>query len=113
MARGNFYRRDRGFPDAPYPTLWPVFTGDPLERMLHQFAGILQGKFFLNVCLVRLDGFDADMQVLRNLARGTTLANETEHGEFAIGQRLHGRLVRCRAADNLAQETPGNPVADI
>ena len=39
-------RSDRGFPDGTVSRLWPVFAGHPLDRMLHEFAGVLAATVF-------------------------------------------------------------------
>ena len=83
--------------------LCAVLAGEPLEGVLDQFAGVLEGQLLFDVSLVGLDSLDADMQIVSDLASAAALANEPEYGEFTVCQRLHRGLAGGRAADHLQQ----------
>jgi hypothetical protein len=52
--------------------------------VLHQFARISKRQFLLNVCLVRLHRFRADVQFVGDLPRPVPGADQPENFELAI-----------------------------
>ena len=65
----------------------------PAEGVMHEVVGGIQSKLFLEVGAVDLDGFDAQMQLLGDVARALAAANQLEHLEFTVGESF----VRGRA----------------
>ena len=55
-----------------------------LDGVLHQLAGILQRKFFLQMTLVGFDGLDAEMKFFGDLARTVAFADQVKHFQLPI-----------------------------
>ena len=55
-----------------------------LDGILHQFAGVLQRKFFLEMTLVGFHGLDAQVKFFGDLARAVAFADQVKHFEFPV-----------------------------
>src|SRR5581483_8142998 len=90
---------------------WHVFAH--LDRAMHQFGGVFEVEFFLDVGPVGLNGLDAEVKLFGDLAGAAALADEAENFEFTVAKALHertgpagaaaGQLVHELAAHFLAQ----------
>ena len=58
--------------------------------MLHELAGTAQRQLFLNVGLVRFDGFYAEVQFFSDLSGSVTLSDQAEHFQFAVAEIGNG-----------------------
>ena len=66
----------------------------PLDRVLHQFARILQRQLVLDVGLVGLHGLDAEVQFFGDLPRAVAFADQAEDFQFAVGKICQRMLSR-------------------
>ena len=55
-----------------------------LDGVLHQLAGVLERKFFLEMTLVRFDGLDAEVKFFGDLARCVAFTDQVKHFELPI-----------------------------
>src|SRR5215475_9149118 len=65
----------------------------PANRRTEQFAKRANAKFLLRARTVGLYSLQTQMQILRNLRRGSSLAKEPEYFQLAIAQTFHRRTL--------------------
>ena len=58
----------------------------PLDSVLDQFPGIAQSQLFLDMGLVGFDGFDAEVQFVRDLPCSVSFADQAKDFQLAIGE---------------------------
>ena len=57
---------------------------EPLNGVLNQSRGVVERKFFFDVCAVRFYRFYAQMQILSDLAGGVSFSDKTEDFKLAV-----------------------------
>src|ERR1700691_1687717 len=86
----------------------------PLDRALHQLATISEQELFLDMGLVRLDGFDAEVKLIGDLACSVPFTDQAEDSQFAIRQIGDGRtLLLRRSTHEQMQHLVRHPFAQI
>lgn len=79
----------------------------PAYRVAHERRGVLQSELFLDVPAMNVYGLGTEVQFLGDFAGALSLSNHLEDFEFAVTQRLNGRI---RAARLFRGEIAQNPI---
>src|SRR5208283_3481848 len=82
-VRARSWRRFRGRTDPAEPV--------PLNRLLEQFPRVFQEQLRLNARQIPFHRFDAQMQLVRDLARAVTTSEKLEDDQFAVAEIVHGQ----------------------
>ena len=80
---------------------------------MSKLVGRPQAEFLLDMRLVSLDGFHAQIQLGRNVGRAATLGEKLQHFPFPMGE---GRgLIGCsrELANVVVHDGPGDSGADV
>src|SRR5438105_11201095 len=86
----------------------------PADGVLHKFARAVEGKFFLDMSLIRFHRLNAEVQLGRDLPGSVSLTNKTEDLELTIAELGDRRGLRWRVATHVVtQHVVGDSIAYI
>lgn len=71
---------------------WLFLTSHPAGGVGDEFAGVFHGQFFLDVPLVDLDRFSADMEARRNFLGAERFANQLKDLKLSVGESFERRV---------------------
>src|ERR1700680_1762075 len=96
---------------APSGTL---LADRPRKRVLNELAGVSERELLFDVSLIRLNGFHTDVQLISDLPRPVTRADEPKPCKHEIAQFRRGMaLGGGRAVNELPKHSFCQPIAQI